>query len=167
VYKARLEDGSVAAVKWAKNYEIDKEWEILRYLNGFVAPKPIYRGKRYFIMEYIDGRPLKEFINTSEYYKVLSMALINAYKLDLKGVFHGQLGRYYHILFSGGNVRFIDFERGVFSDNPRNFMQVTGYYLFRDERFDKNELKHIVDTYKVNREKALDKILKVINDCEY
>jgi len=70
VYKARLEDGRFVAIKWAKNYEIEKEWAILKYLDGFYAPKPIFRGKRYFIMELIEAKPLKEYINTDEYYNV-------------------------------------------------------------------------------------------------
>ena len=126
VYKARLEDGRFVAIKWAKNYEIDKEWEILKFLDGFYAPRPIFRGKRFFIMELINAKPLKEYINTNEYYNVLKKALIAAYHLDLKGVFHGQLGRFYHILYDGKNVKFIDFERGVFSKTPRNFLQIIG-----------------------------------------
>jgi len=113
VYKAKLEDGRIVAIKWAKNYEIDKEWEILKFLNGLTAPKPIFRGKRYFIMEYIDGKPLKDFVGYEEYYNILKDALYNAYLLDEKGIFHGQLGRYYHILKTEKQVKFIDFERGV------------------------------------------------------
>lgn len=164
VYKAKLEDGRIAAIKWAKNYEIDKEWEILNFLNGLCAPKPIYRGKRYFIMEYIDGRPLKEYVGSKEYYEVLKNALYNAYLLDEKGVFHGQLGRYYHILNTRTGVKFIDFERGVFTQNPRNFLQIIGYYLFRDKKYDKKYLNLIVDLYKKNRKKALNKTIRLMDE---
>jgi len=164
VYKAKLEDGRIAAIKWAKNYEIDKEWEILSFLNGLCAPKPIYRGKRYFIMEYVEGKPLKEYVGSSEYYEVLKKALHNAYILDEKGVFHGQLGRYYHILNTKDGVKFIDFERGVFTQNPRNFLQIVGYYLFRDEKYDKKALNSIVDLYKKNRKEALNKIIRLMDE---
>jgi len=164
VYKAKLEDGRIAAIKWAKNYDIDKEWEILCFLNGLCAPKPIYRGRRYFIMEYVDGRPLKEYVGTDEYYKILKNALYNAYLLDEKGVFHGQLGRYYHILNTTDGVKFIDFERGVFTQNPRNFLQIVGYYLFRDEKYDKKSLNLIVESYKKNRKETINKIIRLMDE---
>jgi len=164
VYKAKLEDGKIAAIKWAKNYVIDKEWEILKFLNGVYSPKPIYRGKRYFIMEYVEGRPLKEYINTPEYYEILKKALKGAYELDLKGVFHGQLGRYYHILYDGFDVKFIDFERGVFTKNPRNFLQIAGYYLYRDEKFDKKSLDFAIDLYKKDKKEGLKEILRLMDE---
>ena len=115
-------------------------------------------------MEYIEGKPLKEYVGNIEYYEVLKKALYNAYLLDEKGVFHGQLGRYYHIFYTGEDVKFIDFERGGFTDNPRNFMQIVGYYLFRDEKFDKNILKEIIEMYKTAPKKALKKALKVLDE---
>ena len=62
VYKIKLQNGEYAALKWAKSYEIDKEWEILSFLYGNYAPKPLFRGKRYLVMELIEGKPLKELI---------------------------------------------------------------------------------------------------------
>jgi len=166
VYKIKLENSQIAALKWAKNYNIDKEWEILKFLNGFLAPKPIYRGKKYFIMEYINGQPLK-FFKGKEYYEILKKALYNAYLLDQKGVFHGQLGRYYHIFSTEKGVKFIDFERGVFSENPRNFMQIVGYYLFRDEKFDKKTLEMIITRYKKNKKEGLDEIIRLMDESKY
>ncbi|EDM24348.1 RIO1 family regulatory kinase/ATPase [Caminibacter mediatlanticus] len=166
VYKVKLEDGRIAALKWAKNYNIDKEWEILKFLDGNYAPKPIFRGKRYFIMEYIKGEPLKD-LETSKYYLLLKEALNGAYYLDKKGVFHKQLGRYYHIFLTENGVKFIDFERAVFSENPRNFLQLIGYYLQRDNNFDKNDIKMIIEEYKKDKIKGLnlarEKIDEVIN----
>jgi len=164
VFKVKLQNGKIAALKWAKSYEIEKEWEILNYLNGLYAPKPVFKGNKYIIMEYIQGKPLKELQGSREYYISLKNALIGAYHLDKKGVFHKQLGRYYHILFDGENVKFIDFERAVFSENPRNFLQIIGYYLIRDEKFDKSRLEQITLTYKKNKEKALNEALKVIDE---
>ena len=162
VYKAKLENGKIVAIKWAKNYDIDKEWEILKFLNGKIAPKPLFRGSRYFAMEYIDAKPLKEFLNTPTYYLIIKQSLYNAYLLDKLGVNHSQLGRYYHILFNK-EVRFIDFERASFK-NPRNFLQIIGYYLFRDEKFDINKLKAITNLYKTNKKQALKNIIRLIDE---
>ena len=165
VYKIKLKDGKIAALKWSKNYEIDKEWEILNYLNGFYAPKPIFRGNRYIVMELIEGKPLKKLLNTSEFYEAIKKSLIGAFELDKKGIFHKQLGRFYHILYNG-DVKFIDFERAVFSSNPRNFLQLIGYYLFRDENIDKNRLNLILDLYKKDKLKAIDESIKVIDEIK-
>ncbi|WP_457560410.1 protein kinase domain-containing protein [Caminibacter sp.] len=164
VYKAKLEDGRIVAIKWAKNYDIDTEWEILNYLNGQFAPKPIFRGKRFFAMEYIEGKPLKELIGSDEYYKLMKEALRGAFYLDEKKVFHKQLGRYYHIYLTKNGVKFIDFERATFSNNPRNFLQLIGYYLIRDKKFDKKKLKEVIEIYKMDRIKALERIERIIDE---
>ncbi|GAB6073765.1 hypothetical protein JCM15786_04220 [Nautilia lithotrophica] len=115
-------------------------------------------------MEFVEGNPLKEYIGTKKYYDILKEALYNAYLLDEKGIFHGQLGRYYHILNTKNGIKFIDFERGVFTDNPRNFLQIIGYYLFRDEKYDKKSLNLIANLYKKNRIEALNKIIRLIDE---
>ena len=166
VFKAKLEDGQVVAIKWAKNYTIEKEWEILNYLNGTVAPKPIFRGNRFFAMEFIDGIYLKEAINSPKYYEILADALKAAFLLDEKKVFHKQLGRYFHIIKTKNGVKFIDFERAVFNENPRNFLQIMGYYLNKDEFFDKRVFDEVIKIYKNDKEKALNLVLKELNDCK-
>jgi putative serine/threonine protein kinase len=98
-------------------------------------------------MELIEGKPLKEFIGTKEYYKILKEALIGAYELDLKNIYHTQLGRYYHIIKTKRGIKFLDFERAKFSENPRNFLQIIGYYLQRDKNFDKNTLNEVIKLY--------------------
>ncbi len=161
VYKVKLKTGEIAALKYAKNYEIEKEWQILNFLDGICAPKPFFKGKNYIIMEFVKGKPLKELINTKEYYIALKYALKAAFYLDEKKIFHKQLGRYYHIIFNGKNVKFIDFERSVFQNNPRNFLQIIGYYLKRDKNFDQNQIDLIINLYFKNKNKALEKILKI------
>jgi len=100
-------------------------------------------------MEYIDGKPLKN-LDKLQYYNSLKMAFEGAYYLDKVGIFHKQLGRYYHILTLNNQVKFIDFERAVLTKNPRNFLQLVGYYLQRDENFDKSKLSDLVIKYKNN-----------------
>jgi putative serine/threonine protein kinase len=163
VYKIKLANGKFAALKFSKNYEIDKEWEILQFLNGRFAPKSYFRSKKYLVMELIEGVPLKNLKN-QDYYNLLKKSLYAAYCLDKLGVFHRQLGRYYHIYDTSHGVKFIDFERGVFSENPRNFLQILGYYLMRDENFDEFELKLIADLYKKAPIKALKKIGDLIDE---
>jgi putative serine/threonine protein kinase len=150
VYLVELEGGGRGVIKWAKNYDIDKEWEILNYLNGRWAPKPIYRGRRYFIMELVEGKPLGELIGTPLYYRALYRGLEAGYHLDRLGVFHKQLGRFYHIIYNPlvDQVKFIDFERGVFTNKPRNFLQILGYYLYKDANFGVEVVERVKEEYK-------------------
>jgi len=166
VYKVKLENGKIAALKWAKNYEIEKEWEILNYLDGFYAPKPIKRGNKYFIMELIEGKALKEFLDTPQYYYIIQKALIGAYELDLRKVTHSQLGRFFHIIYNEDkkDIKFIDFERASFSEKPRNFMQIIGYYLHRDKLCNKEFLKDVVLLYKEKSYKAVELIVDRLNN---
>jgi len=162
VYKVLLENGKLAALKWSKNYAVDKEWEILNFLKGRYAPKPIFRGNRYIVMELIEGKALKE-LTQKDYYRTLKEALKGACELDRLGVFHKQLGRYYHIINTGKKVKFLDFERAVFTENPRNFLQIAGYYLQRDENFDKKEINYLISLYKQKPLEALEKTVKVLD----
>jgi putative serine/threonine protein kinase len=164
VFKVKLDNGKIAALKWLKSDLAVKEYEILKYLNSHYAPEPIFLGKHYFIMEYIKGSPLKDLINTKEYYETLIESLVGAYELDKKNIYHTQLGRYYHIIKRKKDIKFLDFERAKLTKNPRNFLQIMGYYLSRDEKFDKSKLKEIIDLYKKNRLKALNLSVKMINE---
>ena len=165
VYKVKLSGNKFAAVKFSKNYDNQKEWEILKYLNGFCAPKPIFRTKNYIIMEFIEGKPLKDFENTPLFYDILKLSLKAAFYLDEKGIFHKQLGRYYHILFSK-KITFIDFERSIFTKNPRNFLQMMGYYIVKNENFNKKHLNLILDLYKKDKLSALKESIKVIDEIK-
>jgi putative serine/threonine protein kinase len=164
VFKIKLENGETAALKWLKSDLAKKEYEFLKLLNGFYAPKPLFLGKHYFIMELVVGKPLKELINTKEYYETLIESLIGAYELDKKNIYHTQLGRYYHIIKRKKDIKFLDFERAKLTKNPRNFLQIMGYYLNRDEKFDKSKLNKIIDLYKKDKLKALKLSVKMINE---
>jgi putative serine/threonine protein kinase len=115
-------------------------------------------------MELIEGKPLKDLIGTKEYYITLKETLIGAYELDLRKIYHTQLGRFYHIIKRKNDVKFLDFERAKFTENPRNFLQIIGYYLQRDEKFDKTILLEITQIYKESKLKALDLVLEIIDE---
>ncbi|NPA11602.1 MAG: hypothetical protein GXO62_05110 [Epsilonproteobacteria bacterium] len=162
VYKVKLQNGEYAALKWAKNYNIDKEWKILNHLQGRVAPKPLFRGKKFFVMELIEGVSLKN-LSGKDYYLLLKEALKGAYILDTLGVFHRQLGRYYHIVKHKNGVRFFDFERAVLRDDARNFTQIIGFYLREDSNFDKNITQDIAKMYKHSKKEALYRVCAEID----
>ena len=188
VFKVEFK-GKIAALKWFKNDLAVKEFNILKLLNGVYAPKPFFLGKHYFIMEYIDGKPLKN-LDKLQYYNSLKMAFEGAYYLDKLGIFHKQLGRYYHIFtLQGGigeeeigkrkgrdeekrkkrggrevGIKFIDFERAVITKNPRNFLQLVGYYLQRDDNFDKTKLSELIVKYKNNPLSGVEFVRKIFDE---
>ena len=157
VYKVELETGEIAAVKWSKNFPLEKEWEILVHLNGRVAPKPLFKGERFIVMEYIPGPSLWDLIGTPNYYRLLAGGVWSGHRLDQLGVAHKQLGRYRHLLWdSRGQVRIIDFERGCFSEKPRNFLQILGFYFYSDPFLGPEKLERVRNLYFQNREKGVE-----------
>jgi len=116
--------------KGKPNYAL-KEALFLNYLEAFkVAPKLFKRGEDYLVMEYLGNFSLKDAIKVNPK-KALLLALEASYKLDRLKVYHKELGRYHHFLFTKGleEVRVIDFERASWSLNPRNLFQFVGFYL--------------------------------------
>ncbi|MEO1941908.1 MAG: hypothetical protein ABGW77_03345 [Campylobacterales bacterium] len=157
VYKVELESGEIAAVKWSKNFPLEKEWKILTHLNGRVAPKPLFKGEKFIVMEYILGPSLWDLIGTPDYYRLLARGVWSSYQLDLLGIAHKQLGRYRHLLWdSNRQVRIIDFERGCFSKKPRNFLQILGFYFYGDPFLGPEKLKQVRKLYFKNRERGVE-----------
>jgi putative serine/threonine protein kinase len=164
VFKGVLPDGREVAVKFAKPYSVEKEWEILTHLNGEVAPLPILKGKNFFAMELLEGPNLYQLFGTADYYPTLAQAFETAYKLDQKGVTHKELGRFKHIIKTAEGVKFIDFERGVFSNSPRNFFQMVGFYLYHSPDIPRPYLREIVQLYRQEPKEGLKRVLSLLSN---
>ena len=134
------------------------EAKILRYLEPLkIAPKLFEAGVDYLVMEYIEGKNFKEALQESRK-KALLAALEVAYILDRVGVYHRQLGRYYHFILTSRGMRVVDFERATMSAHPRNVLQFVGYYL-RDL-----PIHEAVQLYKKNRQAGYRAICEVIEN---
>ncbi len=141
-----------------KRNTLPNEAKILRYLEPLqIAPKLYETGKDYLVMEYIEGKNFKEALQQSRKSALLA-ALEAAYILDRAGVYHRQLGRYYHFIWTPKRMRVVDFERAVMSAHPRNVLQFVGYYL-RDF-----PLHDAVELYKRHRPSGYRKIVEAICD---
>jgi len=141
-----------------KRNTLTNEAKILRYLEPLkIAPKLYEAGEAYLIMEYIEGKSLKEALQQSRKSALLA-ALEAAYILDRAGVYHRQLGRYYHFILTPQRMRVVDFERATMSAHPRNVLQFVGYYL-RDL-----PLQDAVQLYKRHRQAGYHKIVEAIRD---
>ena len=119
--------GQKAILKRFKRYDsFLQECKALKFLEPFnIAPKLLDSSKEWVLMEYCEGASLKEAWSK----EALQKALLAAYKLDNLALYHRQLGRYYHFIFTKDGVKVIDFERSIFTKKPRNVLQFIGYYL--------------------------------------
>ena len=145
-------------LKPGKPNTLQKEAKILQRLSGRYAPKLFEAGRDYLIMEFVDGVALKHAIK-KDFKRAVRLALEACYFLDRAGVYHKELGRYYHFLYAKDFswVKVIDFERAVLRSNPRNVLQFVGYYL---QSFD---LKEAIELYKKDRKAGFEAIVKVLD----
>ncbi len=119
-----------------------------------IAPRLYGWGKEYVVMEYLQGYSLKEAMRRDRK-KALKEALRLCYLLDLAHIYHRELGRYYHFIFTPSGVRVIDFERSQFTPNPRNVLQFIGFYL--------PSLQEFARLYQHNKKEGLQKLFEAID----
>ncbi len=112
-------------------------WKEVRYLTVLQSQKfvPKLYGfdpeKLTIEMEFIDGVYIRDFIkegDSEELRKILQRCLDICYRLDRMRIQKEEMnhpGK--HILISGGEVYFIDFERSFDSPNPSNVTQFITY----------------------------------------
>ena len=131
-----------------------QEYKALKFLEPFnIAPKLFDSGKSWVLMEYCEGDSLKEAWSK----EALQKALLAAFKLDNLALYHRQLGRYYHFIFTKEGVKVIDFERSTFTKKPRNVLQFIGYYLRH------LPTKEIVALYKKEPRRGIKALLEIID----
>lgn len=127
---------------------IRNEIEILHYLQPtHIVPRVFEYGNDFIVMEYLQGISLKEAIK-KEKKRTLKEALRLCSILDRAGVWHKELGRYYHFIFTP-EPKIIDFERARFTHKPRNVLQFVGFYM-RDL-----DTKRAIELYKRDKRAGL------------
>ena len=116
-----------------------------------LTPKVFEVKDDFIFMQYIEG--LK--FNTSNK-QMIRLALKACYEMDIKHIYHTELGRFSHLIFDEDTkwVKVIDFEKARNSSNPRNMFQLIGFY------FKNHNLKEEILTYKTNKELGLTNIIK-------
>ncbi len=108
---------------------VQKEAKILSLLAPFaIAPKLYEAGRDYIVMEYLEGISLKEAIKRDKK-SALLQALQICYTLDTLQIYHKELGRYYHFIFTKEGMRVVDFERAQLGKSGKNVLQFVGFYL--------------------------------------
>ena len=161
--------GEKVAVKVAKSPEkvraIQKEDEILERLKGIEGfPQILFKGEDFFVYKFIKGKTYGELKPQGEEKKrILREVLEKAYLLDKLGIQRDEFANIHKnvLIDEEGKVFVIDFDRGVFKDNPSNVRQFL--QLLRREGFiSQEEAINLGKMYKKDREAVIKDIRKIL-----
>ncbi len=119
------------------------------------VPRLYCWGEDFLVMEYLQGYSMKEALRIDRK-RALKEGLRICYELDKAGVWHKELGRYYHFIFTP-EPKIIDFERSKLSDCPRNVLQFVGFYM-RDF-----EVRESVELYKSDKKAGFEALMELID----
>ncbi|WP_461829509.1 hypothetical protein [Aquifex sp.] len=161
--------GEDVAIKVAKSPDkvkaIQKEAEILERLKGLEGfPQILFKGEDFFVYRFIEGRTFGELKPEGEERKrILREVLEKAYLLDKLGIHRDEFANIHKnvLIDEEGRVYVIDFDRGVFKENPSNVRQFL--QLLRREGFiSQEEAIRLGKLYEENREAVIDDIRKIL-----
>ncbi len=168
VYRGKWK-GEDVAIKVAKSPEkikaIQKEAEILERLKGLEGfPQILFKGEDFFVYRFIEGKTFGELKPQGEERKrILREVLEKAYLLDKLGIHRDEFANIHKnvLIDEKGRVFVIDFDRGVFKENPSNVRQFL-QLLKREGFISQEEAIRLGKLYKENREAVIDDIRKIL-----
>ncbi len=146
IFLVEIDSGTAVYKKEKPPYKFAaKEYEILRYLNGLFSPKPIALLFDGFLMEYVEGDNFKKALKENRK-MAIDLAMEACRYLDEMGVYHSQLGRYYHLMMEHkrNRIKILDFERAKLEVFGKNLPQFLGFYLKESSR----DIKELLAAYK-------------------
>jgi len=148
-------------IKKAKHKEaihaIIKEANILSALHKDKRfPQIVCQGQDFFVYEYIDAKPFERvfwLLEENKKIKILNCILEAAYYLDNIGINRGEFDKEYkNILIDDDlNVYILDFDRGGFSEKPKNITQFI-QSLRQKGLLSKEKAIELGKSYKTNRQ---------------
>lgn len=154
--------GKEVIVKKAREYSILNEVKWLKVLNEYgIGPKLYYSGKKYFVCEYLNGVPIKDytgnlkrvFIDVLKQCRVMDKLRVN--KLEMHNPFK-------HVIIKGKDIRLIDFERCKITENPKNVTQFV-QYICKKSSLGFGDVKPYLKEYKEEMgDSSFNKLLKFI-----
>lgn len=123
-----------------------------------VGPKLIAYNDDMILMEIIHGKPILEWISMQTDWEVIRRALrkliIDAYRLDLVGLDHGELSRATKHIFVKPNDEpvILDFGSSSINRRPSNVTSIVSYLFIRGGQL------NVLQTKQFNREHIVDKL---------
>lgn len=164
VYLADYKDKQVI-IKYAQKNVIQKEKLFLDKLSKKkYIPKIYFSDENFIVLEKINGFIPKEvFINLpkSDILFFLNSCLEICFDLDQELIQKFELTNPYKHIFYLDNleVKFIDFERSIFSENPKNTRQFLQFILRNQRLLEKKEI--LLNTKKIREYQILLKTKKI------
>ena len=104
-----------------------------------VGPRLLWQTESALVMDYVNGLPIKEWLDTpyaqtsGRVMDMVSDLLDQCYRLDASGLDHGELSnsKRHALVEEGGKAVIIDFESASASRRARNVVAMTGYLFCR------------------------------------
>lgn len=133
VFSGKLKNKEII-IKFGKQQFIQKEVIYLKKLQKTkFVPKLYFYDKEYVVMEKLKGELIEDFIEKSNKKKTLIVMqnLIDiCYQLDKKRIQKFELinPKKHTFIDKNLNIKFIDFERSIFSISPKNTTQILEYF---------------------------------------
>lgn len=139
-----------------------------------IAPKVLFTGDDFFVMEFIEGKKIVDFLQAAaknEICVVLEKLLLMMYRLDQLQITKEEMTRpLKHILVQeDGTVRLLDFERAHISLQPQNVTQfcqflttrkMTDMLILKQLHLPREDVVKLTQMYKKDKDKRhLDKII--------
>ena len=126
---------------------VEREADMIKKLNKVkIAPKLIFKGKDYFIYEYISGEFIIDFLNNcskKEAKRILLEVLRQCRVLDKMKISKQEMTNPYKHVIVGKKIVLIDFERAHYDPYPKNVSQFCQYIMKNGELLAKKRI--IVD----------------------
>lgn len=121
--------------------DLAKEASMLRAANEEgVGPRLLGFTRNFLLMEFVEGKPIVEWVEglrdgEKELKRALRKLLLDCFKLDKRGLDHGELSRAHkHVLVDGaGNPTILDFESASAGRRPSNLTSICQFLFFRSE----------------------------------
>jgi len=139
VFKAHLGEQTVA-LKVASPETVQKESEFLKLANtASVGPKFIKNSEHIVVMQFIDGTPYSNWIQTAlpgDIKTIILAAMDQARALDKLPLNHDQLSNAEkHVMVCGKTPYIIDFEKGSTISEARNVTALLNFFLLNPYSF--------------------------------
>ncbi len=181
VFKGKIAGSNVpVAVKFLradskKKNALRKEFILLKLLEKTgVCPVPYFASKDFIIMEFVEGKTLKEIVESGDEEEIrnaLCLSLSACRILDSFGVRHSEIKGGKHIIITPeGRAKVIDYESAYLKDSPKNLPQligsiIIGWNLDKLLGFDRKKLIELSRLYIYDQNKAFFELKKLILGC--
>ncbi|PIN75500.1 hypothetical protein COV18_03020 [Candidatus Woesearchaeota archaeon CG10_big_fil_rev_8_21_14_0_10_37_12] len=143
---------------------ITKEADMLKTVNEHgIGPKYIFHTTKFLVYEFVEGKYLKDLLDSKQIKNICRKIFEQCYELDLLHINKQEMTRpYKHVIVNKNKIILIDFERAQKDKEAHNVTQFCQYVMAYVDK--KNENKWIAAATKYAKDrsrKSFEKILEL------